>query len=261
VNNNRNKVTVVTGSSRGIGKAIAMEFAKQGYNIVINARDKDELDKCKTDILSIVGNTVEVLSVPGDIGQEDVCISLIEETMKRFKRLDVMINNAGISGPEKNSFDVTSEEWDQVVSVNLKGCFTCCREALKKMIPSVEAGARQNCCIINISSVHESTPSPLGAAYAASKGGMEMLTKTLALEVADRGIRVNGIAPGAIATDMNKDLLKNKDEKSEEEKRIPMHRIGNPEEIAKVAVFLASDGASYITGTTIYADGGLTLVS
>ena len=115
--------------------------------------------------------------------------------------------------------------------------------------------------IINISSVHESTPMPLAAAYAASKGGMEMLTKTLPLEVADKGIRINGIAPGAIATMMNVDILEDEAKRKDEENKIPMHRIGEPNEIAKVALFLASDAASYITGTTIYVDGGLTLVS
>jgi glucose 1-dehydrogenase len=118
-----------------------------------------------------------------------------------------------------------------------------------------------NFSIINISSVHESIPSPESAPYAASKGGMGMLTKTVALEVADKGIRVNGIAPGAIATDMNKDILESEEKKKQEEQNIPMRRIGQPEEIGKVALFLASSNASYITGTTIYADGGLTLTS
>jgi glucose 1-dehydrogenase len=113
--------------------------------------------------------------------------------------------------------------------------------------------------IINISSVHESIPQPEAVLYAASKGGMEMLTKTVALELADKGIRVNGIAPGAIATDMNKEILEDIEQKKKKEDGIPMHRIGKPEEIAKVALFLASNDASYITGTTIYADGGLTL--
>lgn len=260
-NNNTSKVAIITGSSRGIGKAIAMEFAKAGYNIVINARDEDELNKSRSDILAVTGNSIEVLSVPGDVSQEDICVELVNQTMNHFNKLDVMINNAGISGPEKNSAEMTSEDWDRVIGINLKGCFMCCREALKKMITLVEQDNKNDCCIINISSVHESIPSPQEAPYAASKGGMEMLTKTLALEVAGKGIRVNGIAPGAIATDMNKDILENKEEKRKEEKRIPMHRIGNPEEIAKVALFLASDGASYITGTTIYADGGLTLIS
>jgi glucose 1-dehydrogenase len=117
-----------------------------------------------------------------------------------------------------------------------------------------------NYSIVNISSVHEQIPQAESAPYAASKGGMEMLTKTVALELADKGIRVNGIAPGAIATDMNKEVLENQ-EKKKKERRIPVHRIGQPEEVAKVALFLASSDGSYIAGTTIYVDGGLTLVS
>jgi glucose 1-dehydrogenase len=122
-------------------------------------------------------------------------------------------------------------------------------------------GGTNNYSIINISSVHEQTPQPESAQYAASKGGMELFTKTAALELADKGIRVNGIAPGAIATDMNKELLEDQQKKEKKEQQIPVHRIGKPEEIAKVALFLASDDASYVAGTTIYADGGLTLVS
>ena len=134
----------------------------------------------------------------------------------------------------------------------------CTREAIKRMTQDGKS-SRETYSIINISSVHESIPQPQSAHYAASKRGMEMLTKTVAVELADKGIRVNGIAPGTIATDMNKDILEDEQKKKEEEKRIPMHRIGQPEEIAKVAVFLASDDASYMTGTTVYVDGGLAL--
>ena len=137
----------------------------------------------------------------------------------------------------------------------------CSREAIKKMLRQKEDRDGGDYSIINISSVHESTPMPLAAPYAASKGGMEMLTKTLALEVADKGIRINSIAPGAIATMMNLDILEDEEKRKAEENKIPMHRIGEPNEIGKVALFLASDAASYITGTTIYVDGGLTLVT
>lgn len=119
---------------------------------------------------------------------------------------------------------------------------------------------RKTYSIISISSVHEYMPQPQLAPYSASKGGMEMLTKTVALEVADKGIRINGIAPGAIATDINKEILEHEQKKKEEEMRIPMHRIGRPEEIAQVALFLASDGASYMTGTTVYVDRGLSYI-
>ena len=136
----------------------------------------------------------------------------------------------------------------------------CIREAVKRMNYDSKS-IRRTYSIINISSVHESIPQPQSAPYSASKGGMEMLTKTVALEVADKGIRVNGIAPGAIATDMNREILEDEQKKKVEEMRIPLHRIGSREEIAKVALFLASEAASYMTGTTVYVDGGLTLSS
>ncbi|HZA07462.1 MAG TPA: SDR family oxidoreductase [Nitrososphaeraceae archaeon] len=171
------------------------------------------------------------------------------------------MNNAAISGCIKENNEIASYEWDYVIDVNLKGAFLCTREALKYMIQNRNSKNNSKCSIINVSSVHESIPQPDSLPYAASKGGMEMLTKNTAMEVADKGIRVNGIAPGAIATDMNKDLLEDEQKKKEKEQSIPLKRIGQPEEIAKVALFLASEDASYITGTTIYADGGLTLIS
>jgi glucose 1-dehydrogenase len=272
-NNKVRKVVVVTGSSKGIGKAIAMEFAKVGYCVVINARNEDELKQAANDISKLInhddGN--RVLSIPGDISQERVCISLIESAVKQFGRIDVLINNAGIGGESKKIYDLTENDWDQVIDVNLKGAFLCTREAVKYMLQNMTKEDRRrrsnsiknnnNYSIINISSIHEQTPQPESAPYAASKGGMEMLTKTVALELADTGIRVNGIAPGAIATDMNKEVLENQEKKEKKEQQIPVHRIGQPEEIAKVALFLASNDASYVAGTTIYVDGGKTLVS
>jgi glucose 1-dehydrogenase len=261
--NNGSKVVVVTGSSKGIGKAIAMEFAKAGYSAVINARNEEELKMAAEDISQSIKDGGKVVPIAGDISQEPVCISLIENAVKQFGRLDVLVNNAGISGESKKIHEITEKDWDEVIDVNLKGAFLCTREAVKNMMKnrSNVQGKVNNYSIINISSVHEQTPQPESAPYSASKGGMEMLTKTVALELADKGIRVNGIAPGAIATDMNKEVLEDQQKKEEKEQKIPVHRIGQPEEIAKVALFLASEDASYIAGTTIYVDGGLTLVS
>ena len=257
------RVAVITGSSKGIGKAIALEFASKGYNVVLNARDERELSGAVNDIRkSLAGDKEQVTYLAGDISQENVCTSLIDHTIKTFGRIDVLVNNAGIGGAQKQINELTMAEWDYVIDVNLKGAFLCTREALKRMTyDSKTNSTRSGYSIINISSVHESIPQPQSAPYSASKRGMEMLTKTVALEVADKGIRVNGIAPGAIATDMNRDILEDEQKKKAEEMRIPMHRIGGPEEIAKVAFFLASDDASYMTGTTVYVDGGLTLSS
>ena len=258
--NNERRVAVVTGSSIGIGKAIALEFANAGYSVVINARNEEELKQAAKDISNSIEDAGRIVSIPGDISQEPVCISLIESAVKQFGRIDVLVNNAGIGGESKKIYELTEKDWDEVIDVNLKGTFLCTREAVKNMMKD-GSNNNSNYSIINICSVHEQTPQPESAPYAASKGGMQMLTKTIALELAEKGIRVNGIAPGAIATDMNKELLENQKEKEKKEQEIPVHRIGQPEEIAKVALFLASEDASYVAGTTIYADGGLTLVS
>jgi glucose 1-dehydrogenase len=258
--NKERRVAVVTGSSKGIGKAIALEFANAGYYVIINGRNKEELNQAAKDISNSIKDAGRIVSIPGDISQEHVCISLIESAVKQFGRIDVLVNNAGIAGESKKIYELTEKDWDEVINVNLKGAFLCTREAVKNMMKDGNNNSN-NYSIINISSVHEQTPQPESAPYAVSKGGMQMLTKTIALELAEKGIRVNGIAPGAIVTDMNKELLENQKEKEKKEQEIPVHRIGQPEEIAKVALFLASKDASYVAGTTIYVDGGLTLVS
>ena len=256
---------IVTGSSRGIGEAIALEFARSGYNVVINSRNDTDLRTTKDEILRKITDAVKVIHFPGDISQEEVCLNLLDVAEQELGNIDVLVNNAGINGPEKNIADISGSEWDEVLDINLKGSFLCSREAIKRMLNYTrdeDSNDKLNrYSIINISSVHQTTPMPLAVPYAASKGGMEMLTKTMALEVADKGIRINAIAPGAIATMMNIDILQDEAKKKEEENKIPMHRIGEPSEIAQVAVFLASAAASYITGTTLYVDGGLTLVS
>ncbi len=271
-NNNQNRVVVITGSSRGIGKAIAKEFAKNNYSILLNARDEKELLETVQEIKNEISDPSQVAYLTGDILEEKICISLIEEAINKFGRINVLVNNAGISGPSQRTNNITSKDWDYVMGVNLRGTFLCTREALKYMTRSSSNSNNiningnnknndydKNFSIINISSVHESIPMPYSAPYSASKGGMEMLTKNIALEVAEKGIRINGIAPGAINTPMNKDIMENPQKKKQEEEKIPMRRIGEPEEIAKVAFFLASTDASYITGTTVYVDGGLTL--
>ena len=162
------KSAVITGSSRGIGEAIAIEFAKAGYNLVINSRDQEELSISKEEIIRAAKSSTRVVTFPGDISEEQVCIGIIDTAAKEFGTIDVLVNNAGINGPEKKSPEITTKEWDEVLDINLKGCFMCSREAIKKMLRQKETG---DYSIINISSVHESTPMPLAAPYAASKGG------------------------------------------------------------------------------------------
>ena len=273
-NNTQKRVVVITGSSRGIGKAIAKEFAKNNYSVLLNARDEKELIETVQEIKNEISDPSQVSYLTGDISEEKICISLIEEAINKFGRINVLVNNAGISGPSQKTNNITSKDWDYVLGVNLRGTFLCTREALKYMTSGGSSSNKNindvkinnnnneydlNFSIINISSVHESIPMPYSAPYSASKGGMEMLTKNIALEVAEKGIRINGIAPGAINTPMNKEIMGDPQKKKQEEEKIPMRRIGEPEEIAKVAFFLASTDASYITGTTVYVDGGLTL--
>src|ERR687898_2422412 len=199
--NNNGRVAVITGSSKGIGKAIAMEFARAGYSIVMNARHEQQLKQAAEEISNSIEDEKKIVSLAGDISQEHICVSLVEKAVKQFGKIDVMINNAGIGGESKKIHELTEKDWDEVIDINLKGAFLCTREAVKNMMKSgsnIQDNVN-NYSIINISSVHEQIPQPESAPYAASKGGMEMLTKTVALELADSGIRVNGIAPGAIA--------------------------------------------------------------
>ena len=158
------KSAVITGSSRGIGEAIAVEFAKAGYNLVINSRDQEELSISKEEIIRAANSSIRVVTYPGDISEEDVCIGIIDTAAQEFGTVDVLVNNAGINGPEKKSPEITTKEWDEVLDINLKGCFMCSREAIKKMLRQKEnRDGTGDYSIINISSVHESTPMPLAA--------------------------------------------------------------------------------------------------
>ena len=271
---NKSRVVVITGSSRGIGKAIATEFFKSGYNLVLNSRDEQELNSAAEDILmeapaEEANDKNRISFLAGDISQEQACISLIEHAIQKFGRLDVLVNNAGIRGESKKIHEMSAGEWDEVIDTNLRSAFLCTREAVKQMLKNIDTNGMQlnddnnnyYCSIINMSSYHESVPQAEGVAYTVSKGGMEMLTKTVALELADKGIRVNGVAPGAIETDMQKEVMEDEQKRKQKENKTPLGRFGKPEEIAKVVLFLASKDASYIAGTTVYVDGGRALSS
>ncbi|HEX2231337.1 MAG TPA: SDR family oxidoreductase [Nitrososphaeraceae archaeon] len=307
-NNKRKKVVVITGSGKGLGRTIATEFAKVGYYVMINdLEQEEELKHTAKEISKIIddnNNDSKVAYVVGDVSEEQTAVALIEETVRRFGRIDVLINNAAISEKASttkkttygetpnitsNSLDkqtspyFTLEEYD-IADLYFKGAYLCIREAAKQMvITAYEEAERQNITtkiaagggaysIINISSPYKSIPKVEADAYTysmsgvdpftSSRVGIKALTKTVALQLADSGIRVNAIAPGVIATidTINKQILEEGEKRKEKEKDIPFHRIGTPEEIAKIALFLASDDASYITGSLIYADGGLSLL-
>lgn len=251
------KVAVITGSSKGIGKAIALSFARSVSDkysaIVINSRKIDEAEKVVQEIKKI--SRCESIAIYGDMAKEGDCIKLIEETIEKFHRIDVLVNNAGIQR-EIPFTETTLQDWYDIISVDLTGPFICSREAVKHMkLQKNPTGG----CIINVSSVHQIIPKPHYIPYATSKGGIDMMTKTMALELAADNIRVNIVAPGAIDTDMNISLRNDAQERENTLKKIPMGRIGSDEEVANVTEFLASSKASYITGSTIVVDGGMTL--
>jgi glucose 1-dehydrogenase len=256
----KNKIAIVTGSSEGIGKSIAVAFAKSGdySGIVINSRKINDAQSTANEIKNYgASNNINTIAIQADISVESECINLIEKTIEHFGRIDVLVNNAGIQN-EIPIEETTLDDWYKIIAVDLTGPFVCSREAIKHM-EKQQNPPSGGYCIINISSVHQTIPKPHYVPYATSKAGIEMMTKTMALELAKKNIRANLVAPGAIDTDMNKTLRDNKEVLEKVLKQIPIDRIGNPEEVANVVEFLASEKASYITGTTIYVDGGMTL--
>lgn len=256
----KNKIAIVTGSSEGIGKSIAVAFAKSGdySGIVINSRKINDAQRTANEIKNYgASNNINTIAIQADISVESQCINLIEKTIEHFGRIDVLVNNAGIQ-KEITIEETTLDDWYKIIAVDLTGPFVCSREAIKHM-EKQQNPPSGGYCIINISSVHQTIPKPHFVPYATSKAGIEMMTKTMALELAKKNIRANLVAPGAIDTDMNKTLRDNKEVLEKVLKQIPIDRIGNPEEVANVVEFLASEKASYITGTTIYVDGGMTL--
>lgn len=245
------KVAIVTGSDSGIGRAIAIQFAQEGAAVVINyAHAQDKAEQVRE---IIERNNGKVLVIQADVSQYQQAMGLIQQTVEHFNRLDIMVNNAGME--IHNAFlDVTEEQWDRVLSVDLKGAFFCAQAAAREMVKRKTAGR-----IINISSVHEDLAMPRNAPYCCAKGGIRMMTRTICLELAPYNITVNNIAPGAIDTPIDADVKADPEKMGALLKEIPQHRMGQPEEVAKLALFLASDAAAYVTGSTYIIDGGLTV--
>ncbi len=243
------KVALVTGASSGIGKAIALELARQGAGVGVNYhREADEANQVVAEITKAGGHA---LAVQADVAQAEEVNRMVQQTIERLGRLDILVNNSGI---EKGTpfLEKSLEEWNRVIGVDLTGPFLCTQAAAREMVKAKSRGT-----IINISSVHEDIAVPGYAAYCAAKGGLRMLCRDLALELAPYGINIVNVAPGAIATPINTATLQSPDKKAALEKEIPLHRVGTPEEVAKLVGYLAGDDASYITGTTIVIDGGL----
>jgi len=252
------KTALITGASSGIGQAIAIRLAQEGCNIAINYRSKPEEAKRTEDIALQKAKEAGVensgsLLVQGDVSKEEDIFRVINTVIEKFGNIDILINNAGIQS-EFPSHEVPTDKFDQVIAVNLRGAYLCARETIKHWLEQQRSGV-----IINVSSVHEIIPRPMYISYAISKGGMASLTKTLALEYAARKIRVNAIAPGATVTPINESWTEDLEQKAIVESHIPMARAGTSDEMAAAAAFLASDEAAYITGQTLFVDGGLTL--
>lgn len=237
---------VVTGADRGIGRGIALALARAGCRVAVNYLDTDERAKGVVD--EIRGSGVDATAVQADVRIAGQVTAMVQTAADRFGRVDVLVNNAGVQ-TWKKLLDVTEEEWDLVIDTNLKGCFLCTQVTGRHMNAHGGGGS-----IINIGSGSNRTPFPSLAAYTASKGGIEMLTKVAALELAP-DIRVNCVAPGAIEVERTRRELE--DYAGTLGRMTPLRRVGTPEDVADAVVFLASPAARFITGQTIYVDGGL----
>lgn len=245
----KRKVVLVTGAGGGIGKGLALAVAKEGACVGVNDIREDAAILVTEEINRNGGNAV---AAPGDVSSLEQVERFVEVANKAYGPIDVMVNNAGVQ-TETPFWELSEEIWDWVIGTNLKGTFLCSRAAAKQMIP------RKRGRIINISSVHQEIPRKGIAHYAASKGGIHMLTKVMALELAPHGINVNCVAPGAIATAMNQHLVDSPDALAALERIIPRGRIGQPIDVAPAVIYLASDEADYVTGSTIFVDGGLSM--
>jgi len=243
------KVAIVTGGNSGIGKAIVQYLAELGAQVVIDYRSHPEAtEELEREIGSYGGCS---FGVQADVSKLEDLQRLIDAAVAQYGRLDVMVNNAGVE-TRTSVLDTTPEQYDKVLDVNLRGVFFATQYAAKQMIAQGGGGR-----IINISSVHEDWPMPGNTAYCLAKGGVRMLTRTAALELAPHGITMVNVGPGAVATPINDSTMNNPELMAKLNAAIPLGRMARPEEIAKVVGFLASDGASYITATTIFADGGI----
>ncbi|OLP65711.1 Glucose 1-dehydrogenase 2 [Bacillus pumilus] len=247
----KGKTAIVTGSSKGIGQAVAMRFGQEQMNVVVNYKGDEE--GAEKTVQAIQQHGGQAVKVQADVSKEEGIQALMDAALEHFDAVDVFVNNSGFNGEEAMPHEMTLAQWQQVIDVNITGAFLGAKAAIAYMIEHDVKGS-----ILNISSVHQEIPRPLNVHYSTSKGGMNMLTKTLALDYADAGIRVNAIAPGTMSTDSNDDL-QDEQKKQKQLEKIPMRAFGDPKEIGSAAAFLVSNEAAYITGTTIFVDGGMTL--
>jgi len=254
----RGKNVLITGGSSGIGQATAVRFAEHGANVAINyLTTPDEAAGTEEQVVACLQKAqqhgVRHVLVQGDVSRERDVVRMVGEASERLGGLDILINNAGVQ-ISRPSEQLSSAEFDRVLAIDLRGAFLCAREAIRQFLADEKPGA-----VINVSSVHEVIPRPSYLSYSISKGGMGNMTRTLALEYARRGIRVNGVGPGATITPINRAWTEDPARMEMVADHIPLGRAGTADEMAGVCAFLASDDAAYITGQTIFVDGGLTL--
>jgi glucose 1-dehydrogenase len=245
------KRALVTGGNTGIGQAIALELAEAGADVAINYVAEPEAAQATIEKIKQHGQ--RSLALQADVSDPAAVQQMFDRIDRDWGGLDILVNNAGIDGQRAESWASDPAAWHKVLEVNLFGAYHCARLALKGMI------ARKSGVVLNTSSVHEVIPWNGYSAYTASKAGLGMLVKTLAMEAAPYGVRVLALAPGAIKTPINQSVWSNPDTLADLQSKIPLGRMGEPKEIAQMAVLLVSDAASYLTGTTVYVDGGMTL--
>ena len=243
------KVALVTGSSQGIGQGVAIRLAQEGAKIIVNYHSNPA--GADDTLAQIRAAGSDGISIQADLGQTSEIDGLIQQGLSKFGQIDILVNNAGM---EKRApfWEVQECDYDLVLQVNLKGVFFTTQSFVKQLMARKAPGR-----IVNMSSVHEELPFPHFASYCASKGGLKMLCRNLAIELAPYNITINNVAPGAIETPINTKLLNDKDKLAALLSNIPLRRLGKPADVAGAVAFLASDDADYITGTTIFVDGGL----
>lgn len=243
------KSAVVTGAATGIGREIAFHFARNGASVAVDYVGKP--DKANAVVQEIEKSGGKAIAVEADVSSQGDVDTLISKAVEQFGKLDILVSNAGVE-TEMPFWEVPVDLWEHIIAVNLSGPFYCAQAAAKHMIKQGNGGR-----IINISSVHEDLPMPTNAPYCVSKGGLRMLMRTIAVELAPHKITVNNIGPGAIDTPLDKSTKDDPAKFKTLLAEIPLGRMGQPEEVAQLAAFLASDAAAYITGSTYFIDGGM----
>lgn len=251
----KNKTAIVTGSSSGIGKAIAILFAREGAKVIVTYHSGEDRAKAVIEEIEKNGGIAKAYKV--NVADENEVKQLFAAVDKDFGDVNILVNNAGINGSNTPVEDMTTEQWDKVIKTDLYGPFYCCREFLQM---KKKYGTYKGNRIINISSIHQHVNVPGNADYNASKAAMRNLAYTMALELADRELTVNNVAPGMILTPINEKVIKDPERLNRAEQIIPFHRGGQPEEVANVALFLASEASSYVTGSTYTVDGALSIL-